>query len=157
MKKKFMLAMGGVFLTALCFSQTEIDALRYSQLQYGGTARFTSMAGAFGALGGDFSALSTNPAGIGIYRRSEFTFTPSFYNQKTTSNFMGNSLDDYKYNVNFNNAGIVLSYYEPESKNVWKGVMFGFGYNRLNNFNNRISMSGKNDRTLFLIFMLPMQ
>lgn len=145
-----MLAVGGVLLSALSFSQNEIDALRYSQHQYGGTARFTSMAGAFGALGGDFSVLSINPAGIAIYRRSEFTFTPSFFNQKTTSDFKGNSLDDYKYNVNFSNAGIVLAYYEPETKNAWKGVMFGFGYNRLNNFNNRISMTGKNSNNSLL-------
>lgn len=124
--------------------QNEIDALRYSQIRYGGTARFVAMGGAFGALGGDFSVLSTNPAGIGIYRKSEFTFTPSFYTQKTTSSFKGNELSDYKYNVNFNNAGFVISYYEPETKNTWKGVMLGFGYNRLNNFNSRIAMSGIN-------------
>lgn len=146
MKKKIFFAAIALNLGLLSatFAQNEIDALRYSQITYGGSARFTAMAGAFGSLGGDFSALSTNPAGIGIYRKSEFTFTPSFFNRKTTSNFKGNTLDDYKYNVNFSNAGIVLAYYEPETKNAWKGVMFGFGYNRLANFHNRISMSGKN-------------
>ena len=144
MKNKFMLAMGGVFFSLLAFSQNEIDALRYSQLSCGGTARFTSMSGAFGALGGDFSVLSANPAGIAIYRRSEFAFTPSFFHQSTTSNYKTNSLYDYKTNVNFNNAGIILSYYEPETKKAWKGIMFGFGYNKLNNFNNRLAMTGKN-------------
>lgn len=144
MKKIWMFTIGGVFLTVLCFAQNEIDALRYSQLNYSGTARFTSMSGAFGALGGDFSTLSTNPAGIGIYRKSEFTFTPSFFIQGTTSNYKGSSLYDYKTNVNSSNAGIVLSYYSPETKSAWKGAAFGVGYNRLNNFHNRISMSGKN-------------
>lgn len=152
MKTKLILAalVLNLGFISLSFSQNEIDALRYSQLTYGGTARFTAMGGAFGSLGGDFSALSTNPAGIGIYRKSEFTFTPSFFNRKTTSSFKGNSLDDYKYNVNFSNAGIVLAYYEPETKNAWKGVMFGFGYNRLANFHNRISMSGKNSSNSLL-------
>ncbi len=154
MRNKILLAWGGVLLATLSFSQNEIDALRYTQRMYSGTARFTSMAGAFGALGGDFSALSTNPATIGIYRRSEFTFTPSFFNQKTTSSFSGNSLDDYKYNVNFSNAGIVLSYYEPETKNLWKGVMFGFGYNRLNNFNSRLAITGKNSTSSLLDFYI---
>ena len=58
--------------------------------------------------------------------------------------------DDYKYNVNFSNAGLVLSYYEPETKPAWKGISFGFGYNRLNNFHNRISMSGKNSSNSLL-------
>jgi hypothetical protein len=150
MKNKFMLVMGGVLLSALSFGQNEIDALRYSQRQYGGTARSASMAGAFGALGADFSVLSINPAGIAIYRRSEFTFTPGLFNQRTTSNLKGNSLDDYKYNVNFSNAGIVLCYYDEDSKHAWKGISFGFGYNRLNNFNNRISMSGHNAKNSLL-------
>ena len=144
MKNRFVLFTLGVFLSVLGYSQNEIDALRYSQRQYGGTARFSSMAGAFGALGGDFSALSINPASIGIYRRSEFTVTPSFFGKITSSLYDGNRLDDSKYNVNFNNVGAVLSYYNADSKSAWKGGMFGFGYNRLNNFHNRISMSGKN-------------
>ena len=153
--KIFLTAIGlNLGLLSVCFAQNEIDALRYSQLVRGGTARFTSMGGAFGALGGDFSVLSTNPAGIGIYRKSDFSFTPSFFNQKTTSDFKGNSLDDYKYNVNFNSAGIVLAYYEAETKNAWKGVAFGFGYNKLNNFNNRISMTGKNaDNSLLDLYV----
>ena len=150
MKNKFMLIMGGVFLSTLSFGQNEIDALRYSQLNYRGTARSASMSGAFGALGGDFSSLSTNPAGIAIYRKSEFTFTPGFFVQGTHSNFKDNSLYDYKTNVNFSNAGIVVAYYEPETKNAWKGIMFGFGYNRMNNFNNRISITGKNSNNSLL-------
>ncbi|MBL0343571.1 MAG: hypothetical protein IPP71_23575 [Bacteroidetes bacterium] len=47
-------------------AQNEIDALRYSQSMFGSTARSLSMGGAFGALGADFSTLSTNPAGIGV-------------------------------------------------------------------------------------------
>lgn len=150
MKKIFILAVGGLFLSDFSFAQNEVDALRYSQLNFGGTARFTAMSGAFGALGGDFSVLSTNPAGIAIYRRSEFAFTPGFFSQKTTSDFKGNMLDDYKYNVNFSNAGIILAHYESETKKAWKGIMFGFGYNRLNNFNSRISMTGKNNSNSLL-------
>lgn len=152
MKKKIFLAalplILGMHLQS--FSQNEIDALRYSQITYGGTARSMAMSGAFGALGGDFSTLSMNPAGIAIFRKSEFTFTPSFYSQKSTSQYKGNSLTDYKHNFNFTNTGIVLAYYEPETKNTWKGIMFGFGYNRLANFHNRLSMSGKNFETSML-------
>ena len=64
--KFFLLAL---FAFPFCANaQTDIDALRYSQTSIAGTARFTSMAGAFGALGGDFSSLATNPAGVAIYR-----------------------------------------------------------------------------------------
>ncbi|MCK4360276.1 MAG: hypothetical protein KAV70_00910, partial [Bacteroidales bacterium] len=47
-------------------SQNSVDALRYSKITFGGTARYMGMCGAFGALGADFSVLSTNPAGIGL-------------------------------------------------------------------------------------------
>ena len=43
------------------------------------------MSGAFGSLGGEFSALSQNPAGIGMYQFSEFSLTPSFSLNSTTS------------------------------------------------------------------------
>lgn len=145
MKKIFQLAIGMVFLSDLALAQNEIDALRYSQTNFLGTARSSAMAGAFGALGGDFSTLSTNPAGIGLYRRSELTITPSFFNQSTTSDLNGTSLRDSKPNFNFGNAGMVFASYNPDEKNGWKGFSFGFGYNRINNFNNRIEMQGKNN------------
>ena len=58
-------------------AQNEVDALRYSTQNLSGTARYAAMGGAFGSLGGEFSALSSNPAGIGMYQFSEFTFTPT--------------------------------------------------------------------------------
>ena len=52
---------------ALCggtaFSQSQLDAFKYSQTELNGTARYLGMGGAFGALGGDISAMNTNPAG----------------------------------------------------------------------------------------------
>jgi hypothetical protein len=70
-------------------AQNVDDALRYSQIFYGGTARFMSMGGAFTALGGDISSLSQNPAGIGVFRSSELTITPQLFQIKTTAGFNG--------------------------------------------------------------------
>jgi len=50
-------------------------SLKISDNDIIGTARYSSMAGAFGALGGDPSAIKDNPAGLGIYRKSELTLT----------------------------------------------------------------------------------
>ena len=49
-------------------AQSAFDLYSISQTDLKGTARFMSMAGAFGALGGDLSTLNQNPGGIGIYR-----------------------------------------------------------------------------------------
>ena len=56
-------------------AQGEMDAYKFSQYDISGTARYMSMGGAFGALGGDISSMRTNPAGLGIYRSSEVLTT----------------------------------------------------------------------------------
>ena len=65
--KKGLLVMTIITLSSITLlAQNEIDALRYSQDAPLGSARFTAMSGAFGALGAEFSALSLNPGGIGM-------------------------------------------------------------------------------------------
>ncbi len=59
-------------------AQNSYDALRYSRMNYQGSARFNAMGGAMGALGGDMSSLLINPGAIGVYRNSEFAFTTAF-------------------------------------------------------------------------------
>ena len=66
-------------------AQSAIDAYSLSQGDLRGTARFMSMAGAFGALGGDLSTLNQNPAGIGVYRSSEIGVTVDFDIQSVTT------------------------------------------------------------------------
>ncbi len=141
--------MGLVYTSAS--TQNEIDALRYSMLNYGGTARFNSMAGAFGALGADISTLSTNPAGIAVYRKSEFTFTPGYSLSNADANYYGNTMEDNKYNVNINNIGWVGTIdLEDEDAGNWKKAHFGFAYNRINNFHNDIVIRGENQKNSLL-------
>ncbi|MCB0805347.1 MAG: hypothetical protein KDC05_06070, partial [Bacteroidales bacterium] len=89
MKKLNFITAIVVLLTLQLEAQNEVDALRYSTTSVVGTARYTAMGGAFGALGADFSTLSSNPAGIGLYKSSEFTITPSLYIGSTNSTYMG--------------------------------------------------------------------
>ncbi|TLX78440.1 hydrocarbon degradation protein [Labilibacter sediminis] len=126
-------------------AQTYEDVLRYSQPQYSGTARSMSMGGAFGSLGGDFSALGINPAGIATYRSSEFTLTPSLIINSTETDFSGNKLSDNKTSFVINQIGYVGTY--RPMREVKKGVVsthFAIGYNRNNNFNYKSMASGRN-------------
>lgn len=86
--------------------QSAVDAFKLSQSELRGTARFMSMAGAFGALGGDLSTLTQNPAGIGVYRGSE----------------IGVTLD-----VNFQNAGFKTPGYNRTTNNTF-AACDNFGY-----------------------------
>src|ERR1035437_8662519 len=104
---KILIAITAIVLPVAVIAQSAVDAIRYSAIYFGGTARYSSMGGAFGAIGADFSTLSTNPAGLGVYRKNEFTFTPSFYTGKTSSTFDGKTSDVQKYNFNLGNLGMV--------------------------------------------------
>ena len=73
--KKFLLALSILALPALMSAQNATDAYQFAQPDLKGTARFMSMGGAFGALGGDMTCLSYNPGGIGVYRNNDIGFT----------------------------------------------------------------------------------
>lgn len=59
-------------VTAACASaavaQSQYEALQFMGNELNGTARFVGMGGAMSSLGADLSTMSTNPAGIGMYR-----------------------------------------------------------------------------------------
>jgi hypothetical protein len=148
MKKIVFLSMLFSLITFGSISQNQTDAFRYSQIIYGGTARSTAMGNAFGSLGADFSSLTINPAGIGLYKKSEFSITPSIYIGSTSSDYLNKVGNDLKYNFNLNSAGLVISFNAREGVKSagWKGVQFGLGFNRLNNYNNRVLIEGTNDK-----------
>ena len=74
--KKIGFYIGMFFLGGnMLFAQGEMDAYTLSQKDLSGSARSMAMGGAFGALGGDISAMSHNPAGIAVYRSSEVRLT----------------------------------------------------------------------------------
>lgn len=150
MKKQAFLIGTGLFYAFSIAAQNDIDAMRYSQLTFGGTARFASMAGSMGALGGDISTLSFNPAGIAVFRKNELSITPSIFSQSTTSTFNNTQDAARKLNFNFGNIGIVASFDRSERGNGWENVNFGFGYNRTNNFHNRMSIQGNNNSSSLL-------
>ena len=137
-------------------AQNEMDALRYSFSEPGGTARFSSMGGAFGALGGDFSSLSINPAGLGVFRSSEITITPSLGYQASETKFLGQMEDEMKYNFDLNNIGVVFSI--PTSAKTgeggWQFVNLAFGMNRHTNFNNRWVARGFNNTSSLMTSFL---
>lgn len=130
-------------------AQNEMDALRFSQTTPTGTARSTSMGGAFGALGGDFSSLSINPAGIGVYKKSEITFTPVLSGMHAASSYLGESNTDYRYALGFNNLGIVINtdLSKEFQESGWVGIQYGFGMNKTNIYNNRYWIEGYNSKS----------
>jgi len=144
--KKTIAILISAFISSALFAQNENDALRYSLINYGGTARFMGMSGAYGAVGADFSTLSQNPAGIGLYHKSEFSITPMFNYSKTESNFENTINTDFRNALYMGNIGYVMALKLNENNGSHlKQVNFGFGMNRQSIFNNRIIIKGQNN------------
>ena len=127
-------------------AQNSVDVLRYSRTMVGGTARAMGHGGAFGAVGADFTSLSINPAGIGLYKKSELSLTPTFYLSNVKSNLDGNGGTDKKDNFNMNNYGLVFVSGNKDKKG-WKYFQFGMGVNRLANFNHNYFITNNNTKT----------
>ncbi len=150
MKRYILIVTGLLFLSAgFLKAQNEVDALRYSQTFPVGTSRSLGLGGAIGAVGGDFTSLSVNPGGIGLYRGSEMTISPALYWNNTTSDYLGNSYTDEKYNLNLGNFGFIFNNKTGKERG-WISTNFGFGYNRLNNFHNEIFMGGIQNSSSYL-------
>ncbi len=145
--KSITLATGIFFLLSSANGQTLADGLRFSQSINHGTARFVSMGGAFGSLGADFSSISINPAGLGVYKSSEFTFSPSFKTQKVNSTFIGLTATDNKNKLYLDNLGFVMSF-KPFKKEE-KGIVaynIAFGYTRKNDYHSNSITIGSYDK-----------
>ena len=85
-----------ISLGVVCLNQHQVAGQSYadlarimSQQDVNGTARIQGIGGARTALGGDISAISGNPAGLGFYNSSEFSISPGFLYTSNTSNYLG--------------------------------------------------------------------
>lgn len=126
--------------------QNEEDALRYSNTDIQGTARYAGMGGAFGALGADITVLSTNPAGMGRYKNNVLTGTINVEDATTLSTLNGaDNTSNFSKNV-LNNLGIIgVSKTSVSNPGPWRKVQFGFAYNRLAEFNDTYTVKGENN------------
>lgn len=144
MKRISLIVLAVLALFTGVYAQNVDDALRYSQIFYGGTARFMSMGGAFTALGGDMSSLSQNPAGLGVYRSSEFAITPQLFRINTSAGFNGIT-SDYLYNFNLNQIGIVGNLISNSNETGLLTLNIGYSFNKTNNLNQTIRIQGINN------------
>lgn len=142
MKRITCLFISAFFLAGgIAYAQGEMDAYKMSQNELNGTARYLGMSGAFGALGGDISSMSTNPAGLGIYRSSEVVTTISLSSAKTNSDWNGTSADKSKTRFNFDNIAYV-GYFPTGNDEGIVGWNIGLSYNRVKDFNRSYRMNG---------------
>ena len=135
-----------LFIGLLCLSinaQSLNDALRYSQTSLSGSARYNALSGAFGALGGELSSISINPAASSVFLSSELSVTGNAFNNEVTSSYFNNKNINSFNGVDLSQAGIVVVL-KDEGSSKWSKISFGFNYQVNNNFDNNILARGNN-------------
>lgn len=129
------------------FAQTYAEsALLFSRTTPGGSARIQGLGGAQTALGGDYSSGLSNPAGLGMFNRSEFTFSPGFNSFNTSAKYLGNS--DTEVNTRLTIPGLSVVFNLPKRNNGdFVGGSFGISMTRINNFNQTFQYHGTTDKS----------
>lgn len=146
-----------ILLVLICISsflqgQNEVDALRYTQTDLFGSARFESMAGAFGALGADFSAIQINPGGMGRFSSSQFSI--ALNNNRINTTGLYNNEERVASENSFKPSAIGAVFTSDVSgQNTGKVFrQFSLGYTRSTNFDQVRYYEGQNFNSLLDVF-----
>ena len=141
MKCKLKLFLVSIFTTySLVYSQNINDALNYSSNSYQGTARFNSMSGAFGALGGDLSAIAVNPAASAILSDGYFSLSFGSDNKSGDAALLNSSNNFNKNNFTLNQIGGVINFENVDGNNKLKKISLGVSFNQSKNHFNEFSV-----------------
>ena len=126
MKKIFLSACLLSLFMAHAHAQETYENTKLIDNDLNGTARYVGMGGAMEALGADISVINSNPAGIGLFRRSSGSVSFGLVSQDGASSFKyGN-----KTNASFDQAGFVYSL--RDGRRTFSN--FGFNYHKSKNF-----------------------
>ncbi|MFP9114680.1 transporter [Flavobacterium sp. RHBU_3] len=146
---KKLLSSAAIVLAAIsAHAQQDIntaqDPLRYSTDNLTGTARFRAMAGAFGAVGGDPSAININPAGSAIYNYNSGTFTLSSYNMNNAANYFGDRTTKNGNGFDLNQLGMFFVFNNGKEDAIMNKFTLGINYENTKSFNNTMRLAGVN-------------
>ncbi len=151
--KKNLIFLLGLFIFQNMAAQGVQDAVRFSQDNLNGTARFRAMSGAFGALGGDLSSINVNPAGSAVFMNNQVGITLNNTSISNKSNYFGTSASERENNFDVNQAGAVFVYKNTNNASSWKKFSFTINYENLSNYRNAISFQGANPNSIANYFV----
>jgi len=145
--KKYLLLLS-IFSYTIISAQNPDDALRTAWFTQNGTARTMAIGGALGSLGGDITSANINPAGLGLYKTSEFILSPGFALNNNKFNYRGTDTTNNKNKFNYGPIGFVFGH-SNSRKSEFSSSAFAISVNQLANYNNRIQFKGFNNQSSF--------
>jgi hypothetical protein len=139
---KKILILGALLASALfCNAQSVSDGLLYTGEDLKGTARYRGLSGAFGALGGDLSAIGTNPASSVVFSNNFAGISLGIMGSDNKANYFNNSTKASTTDVDINQAGGVLVFQSPQNRTISKFAL-SLNYDVTRNLDNRLNVRG---------------
>ncbi len=151
MKKVFTVIL---MLTSVSgWSQSFLDnALLFSRTTSGGSARIQALGGAQISLGGDYSSALSNPAGLGMYNRTEITFSPGYTLANRSASYLGT--DTKSSDAKFYVPGVSVVYHRSTGEDDFIGGSFAFSATRINDLNLNYSYTGNNTESSIIDYFI---
>lgn len=141
---KVFLTLGFFLLGGCLYAQSVADAILFTQQDLNGTARYTGMAGAFGALGGDLSSIADNPAAASVFTFSEMGISAFFNDNESTATYFSNPTTNNLNQLRMQQFGLVFVLNNTQSNSPWTKIAWSFGSKRIADFSNKSNALGNN-------------
>ncbi|HET9486412.1 MAG TPA: hypothetical protein VFO54_03215 [Chryseosolibacter sp.] len=129
------------------------SALLFGRNRPTGSARVLGLGGSQTALGGDYSSVLSNPAGLGMFNRSEFTFSLGLADHQTSANYLGTHTDDNRSVFNIPGISYVWNIPKANSESFYGGSL-GISMSRVNDFNRSTLYQGNNTDNSIIDFFI---
>lgn len=147
----------GVLSISISQAQNINDALRYNTGELIGSARFQAMSGAFGALGGDLSAINLNPAGAAIFANSHASISLATNNKDNETNYFNNTTSNSKLSLNIPQGGGVIIFKNRNNDSKWQKFALSLAYDNSKNYKDEWTVKGNGNTSIGDYFLANAQ
>ena len=135
MKYKYLYTIAFALVSGFVCAQETYENASFANHDLNGTARYVGMGGAMDALGAEISTIGSNPAGIGLFRKSMISTSLGFVTQRDAKTFgKGN-----KTNMSFDQIGFVYTMRDEDNS----FLNFSFNYHKGKNFNQILNVADR--------------
>lgn len=140
-------------MTSVVFSQTMNDAILFSSEHSLGSARYNAMSGAFGALGGDFSAMNDNPAGSAVFKNSLISGSMMYINASNDATYFGTPTNESHAKLALNQLGGAFVFNNTNENAEWKKFVIAFNYQQTQNYDRQYFVAGNSTNSINAYFL----
>lgn len=141
---KILQTLGFILLGGWIYGQSVADAILFTQEDLNGTARYTGLAGAFGALGGDLTAIADNPASASVFSFSEMGVSAFFTTNESTATYFSKPTINNLNQLRLQQFGMVFVLNNTDTESDWSKIAWAFGSKRVADFTNNSNAISNN-------------